>query len=118
MRAHRVVSVAASVPASVATLLAVAIASACAEGPALRSRIRDIAATIEDAQRNGAMRCAPRELALAKSQLEFAEIDLSQGRPSSARAHLAKAEPNAHAALTMSPPDPCIERPAGVAAPP
>jgi OmpA-OmpF porin, OOP family len=85
-------------------------ASGCAEGPALRGRIRGLSTTVEDAEKNGAMTCAPRELAVAKSQLEFATIDLDQGQFSSAEAHLAKAEPNAQAAFSMSPADRCSAR--------
>jgi OmpA-OmpF porin, OOP family len=88
----------------------VVLASGCAEGPALRGRIRGLSTTVEDAEKNGAMTCAPRELAVAKSQLEFAVIDLDQGQFSSAAAHLAKAEPNAQAAYSMSPADRCSAR--------
>jgi outer membrane protein OmpA-like peptidoglycan-associated protein len=86
------------------------LATACAEGPALRGRIRGLSTTVDDAEKNGAMTCAPRELAIAKSQLEFARIDLDQGELSSAKDHLAKAEPNAQAALALSPPDRCTTR--------
>jgi len=84
--------------------------SACAQGPALRGKIRGLSTTLEDAEKNGAMTCAPRELAVAKSQLEFAQIDLEQGQLSNAETHLAKAEPNAQAAFTLSPPDRCTSR--------
>jgi outer membrane protein OmpA-like peptidoglycan-associated protein len=83
---------------------------ACAQGPALRGKMKGLSTTVEDAEKNGAMRCAPRELAIAKSQLEFAEIDLSQGEMSAAQDHLAKAEPNAQAAFQNSPPDRCTSR--------
>ncbi|MGH7271210.1 MAG: OmpA family protein, partial [Polyangiaceae bacterium] len=82
--------------------------SGCAEGPALRGKIRGLSTTVADAQRGGAMRCAPRELAVAKSELEFADIDLDQGELSNALVHLSKAEPNAHAALAMSPSNQCL----------
>jgi OOP family OmpA-OmpF porin len=85
-------------------------ASGCSQGPALRGRIRGLETTVEDAEKNGAMTCAPRELAVAKSQLEFATIDLDQGQLSNARTHLAKAEPNAYAAFSMSPADRCNAR--------
>jgi OmpA-OmpF porin, OOP family len=84
--------------------------SSCAEGPALRGKITGLSTTVEDAEKNGAMTCAPRELAIAKSQLEFALIDLDQGQMSNAQAHLAKAEPNAKAAYAMSPADRCTSR--------
>ena len=45
----------------------------------MRGEIDGLDKLAEQAERNGAMRCAPRELALAKSQLEFAEIELDQG---------------------------------------
>jgi OmpA-OmpF porin, OOP family len=91
-------------------ILSLAMTCACSQGPALRGRIRGLTTTVEDAQKNGAMRCAPRELAVAKSHLEFAEIDLNQGELSSAEAHLSKAEPNAQAAFAMSPADRCTSR--------
>jgi len=94
-------------PAAAALLL---LTSACAEGPALRGRIRGLTTTVDDAEKNGAMKCAPRELAIARSNLEFAEIDLDQGQLGAAEAHLAKAEPNAQAAFSLSPPDRCTSR--------
>src|SRR5215472_10271853 len=94
-----------------ASLLAVALlGSACSQGPALRGKIKGLTTTVQDAEKNGAMRCAPRELAIAKSNLEFALIDLDQGRFAKAEAHMAKAEPNAQAAFSMSPPDRCTSR--------
>jgi outer membrane protein OmpA-like peptidoglycan-associated protein len=45
---------------------------------------------------------------LAESHLLFASIELDQGFPSAAGKHLAVAEPNAHAALFLSPPDICV----------
>jgi OmpA-OmpF porin, OOP family len=82
----------------------------CSEGAVMRGRIQGLQTTVLDAEKNGAMRCAPRELAVAKSQLEFALIDLDQGQLSNAKAHLEKAEPNARAAVAMSPPDRCSSR--------
>jgi outer membrane protein OmpA-like peptidoglycan-associated protein len=98
-------------PRRLLAVLALAVlASACAEGPALRGRIKGLTTTVDDAEKNGAMKCAPRELAIARSNLEFAEIDLDQGQLSHAKAELAKAEPNAQAAFQMSPPDRCTSR--------
>jgi OmpA-OmpF porin, OOP family len=90
--------------------LVLVLVCGCTQGPAMRGRIRGLTTTVTDAEKNGAMRCAPRELAVAKSQLEFAEIALEQGQLSNAEAHLAKAEPNAAAAFQMSPPDRCSAR--------
>jgi OmpA-OmpF porin, OOP family len=100
-------------------LVLVFFASSCAEGPALRGKLRGLSTTVEDAEKNGAMTCAPRELAVAKSEIEFALIDLDQGQFSNAQEHLAKAEPNALAAFQMSPADRCTSREfVEVAAPP
>ena len=90
-------------------LLVAVFANACAGG-AMRGKIRGLTTTVDDAEKNGAMKCAPRELAIARSQLEFAAIDLDQGQGSLAEAHLERAEPNAQAAFQNSPPDRCTSR--------
>jgi outer membrane protein OmpA-like peptidoglycan-associated protein len=97
--------------AAVAAVLALAVGSSCAAGPVARGRIDGISAVVKKAEENGAMRCAPRELALAKSHLLFARVRLDQGSFDSAQQHLAIAEPNARAALAMSPADKCADEP-------
>jgi outer membrane protein OmpA-like peptidoglycan-associated protein len=92
------------------SLLLVAVFSSACAGGAMRGKIRGLTTTVDDAEKNGAMKCAPRELAIARSQLEFAAIDLDQGEGSLAEAHLARAEPNAQAAFQNSPPDRCTSR--------
>jgi len=82
----------------------------CASGGQLRGQIEGLKQITVQAERNGAVRCAPRELAIAKSQLEFAELELAQGFISKSEAHLWKAEANAHAAQFLSPPQYCAER--------
>src|SRR6478736_5043899 len=79
----------------------------CAQSSEMRGRIAGLEKIVDQAERNGAMRCAPRELAIARSQLEFANIEFDQGFVSKAQAHLAKAEPNARAAELLSPPERC-----------
>src|SRR6185436_3237823 len=93
------------VVAAAASLLA-----ACANAPRMRGQIAGLGKIVDQAERNGALRCAPRELAVARSNLRFAAIELDQGFVSKAQAHLWKAEPNAHAAFDMSPPQYCAER--------
>jgi OOP family OmpA-OmpF porin len=95
--------------------LAVIVSSAgagagCARGPVMRGRVQGLQGIVAQAEKNGAMRCAPRELALARAHLAFASTDMSQGQMSNAEAHLAIAEPNARAALAESPGDKCGER--------
>ena len=82
----------------------------CSAAPKLRGQIAGLEKIVEQAERNGAMRCAPRELAVARSNLRFATLELDQGFVSKAQNHLHKAESNAHAALDMSPPQYCAER--------
>lgn len=82
----------------------------CAQGPVLRGKIDGLAKITSQAERNGAMRCAPRELAIAKAHLAFASLELDQGFTSRAERHLILAEPNAHAAYELSPPETCVER--------
>jgi outer membrane protein OmpA-like peptidoglycan-associated protein len=79
-------------------------------GPVLRGRVQALEERVETAQKNGAVKCAPRELAIAASHLRFASTALDQGRMSAAQAHLALAEPNAIAAFEMSPADRCNPR--------
>ena len=93
---------------AISLLLALPLAlTHCAHSSELRGQIAGLEKIVEQAERNGARRCAPRELAIARSQLEFAAIELDQGFASKAQAHLAKAEPNARAAEQLSPPESC-----------
>jgi OmpA-OmpF porin, OOP family len=86
------------------------VLAGCAAAPKLRGQIEGLQKVTEQAERNGAVRCAPRELALAQSHLKFATIELDQGFVSNAKHHLWIAEPNANAALFLSPPEYCAER--------
>jgi len=98
-------------------LLAVAGGSAC--GAAAQSgKLEGLKQTIAQAKSNGALRCAPRELAMAESHTRFAELELSQGSIVRADEHLSIAIPNAHAALDLSPPERCSDRPVVIAKPP
>jgi outer membrane protein OmpA-like peptidoglycan-associated protein len=94
----------------VAALACVFAATGCGQAPKLRGQIAGLEKIVEQAERNGAMRCAPRELAVARSQLRFATIELDQGFISKAQSHLWQAAPNADAALDLSPPQYCAER--------
>ena len=84
------------------------ISSSCTTGVYARGRIDGLNGMVVRAEQNGAMRCAPRELALAKAHLRFAATDLDQGMASDAESHLAIAEPNAQAAFALSPADKCL----------
>jgi OmpA-OmpF porin, OOP family len=98
-----------------ATLLAVAIplsffVSSCSTVSVMRGEVEGLRKVAEQAERNGAIRCAPRELALAKAHLKFAEVEMDQGFFPRAKEHLQIAQPNAHAAYDLSPPEKCAER--------
>ncbi len=94
-----------------AMLLAiVVIAPACTTGTVMRGKIEGLQKIADQAERNGAIRCAPRELAMAKSHLRFALLELDQGFVSRANKHLEIAEPNTHSAYSLSPPQVCAER--------
>ena len=91
-------------------LTLVAFTSSCSTVSTMRGDIDGLTKVAEQAERNGAIRCAPRELAMAKSHLEFAEIELGQGVFVRAKEHLDIAQANAHAAYDLSPPQKCAER--------
>ena len=75
-----------------------AMLASCQRGPQLEGQIRGLRDITEQAERNGAVRCAPRELATAQSHLDFAEIELAQGYISKAQHHVFLAESNARSA--------------------
>jgi len=91
-------------------VLGLTFLSACAQTASMRGRIDGLRQVAQQAEKNGAMRCAPRELALAKSHLSFAETELDQGFFPRAKTHLDLADANAHAAFDLSPPAKCAER--------
>ncbi len=94
------------------TLVCLALLSlaGCSQATRLQGRIEGIRDIVEQAERNGAYRCAPRELATAKAKLDFADTELAQGDPYRAEEHFMLAEPNARAALRLSPPERCAPR--------
>ncbi len=81
----------------------------CSQAPVLRGRIHGLTNVVQEAEKSGAMTCAPRELAIAKSHLRFAATELDQGQLADAEGHLEIAEPNAQAALALSPGEKCTE---------
>ncbi|MCC6214575.1 MAG: OmpA family protein [Polyangiaceae bacterium] len=96
--------------AALAVVTGLALAVSCAQAPKLRGQIEGLEQITKQAAKNGAVRCAPRELATAQSHLKFARIELEQGFISKVKKHLWLAEPNAHAAYFLSPPQYCAPR--------
>jgi len=91
-------------------VLGLAVGAGCSGPAALRGRIQGLQDIADNADKNGATKCAPRELALARSHLRFATTDLDQGEFVNAANHVDMAEPNARAALANSPPERCAPR--------
>jgi len=86
---------------SLPALLA-AVLTACASGSKIRSDAEVISGNIDVARRAGAMRCAPRELATAEANLEFARAEVSAGESLRAAEHLRDAENAVNKALELS----------------
>jgi OmpA-OmpF porin, OOP family len=84
--------------------------SGCHKAHTVHGRNQGLMDIVEQAERNGAYRCAPRQLALAKAHLKFAENELKEGDAIRAEQHLHIAEPNARAAYRLSPPERCSPR--------
>lgn len=87
--------------------LAVACLAGCATGARLEARVDQIGRALADVEAHGAMRCAPRELAVAQSQLEFARLERQRGDAARAEAHLDSADENVRAARLLSAPERC-----------
>lgn len=93
--------------ARAATLLCLLAAVGCGAYDVSDGRFAGLRHSIDEVTRAGAYHCAPRELATARAQLTFADLELAQGNPQRADQHLAEAEANAGAARLLSPPERC-----------
>jgi OmpA-OmpF porin, OOP family len=96
-----------------AAVLVVALSAAVAgcAGLQLQENVHQVRAITKEARENGAYKCAPRELALAETHLEFAQTELDQGDYFRARDHLQIADENARLAHRLSPRDKCTAPP-------
>jgi outer membrane protein OmpA-like peptidoglycan-associated protein len=86
---------------TIVTAAALALA-ACATGGKLRENATVIRADIEKATRSGAIRCAPKELALAEANVRFADEEVAYGHATRAKEHLDLAEKSVKDALRLS----------------
>jgi outer membrane protein OmpA-like peptidoglycan-associated protein len=82
-------------------LAALAVAG-CATGGKLRQNAQVVRADIDKAKRSGAVRCAPKELALAEANVDFAEQESAYGHAARAGEHLFLAERSVKRALDLS----------------
>jgi OmpA-OmpF porin, OOP family len=83
----------------------------CQRGPELQGKVDGLKLITAAAEKNGARKCAPRELALAQAYLEFAELDLERGKLAQAERWVELATANAKAAELESPPEMCVAGP-------
>ena len=93
------------------------LASACAGGTVTLEQTVTMQRRVEAMLSSGGYSCAPRELALARANVEFARIELEQGEPSRAAEHLAEADLQARAAQQLSAATRCVPNPAQQPAP-
>ncbi len=77
-------------------------ALACHSGPQIRASGDVIKSDIDRARRSNAMKCAPRELATAEANYEFAMGELEQGNSARAYEHIQDAEKFAKKAVALS----------------
>jgi outer membrane protein OmpA-like peptidoglycan-associated protein len=74
----------------------------CVTGNKLRAQAAGVSGEAEKARSAGGQRCAPREMALAEANLDFALREIDDGNPSRAAEHLKVAEANARRASELS----------------
>ena len=82
--------------------VALALLAGCATGGKLRRTAEVVKADVEKARQSGAMRCAPRELALAEANLDFSVSEIDGGHATRAASHLQVAEQSVKRALELS----------------
>lgn len=82
----------------------------CQSSARLRGKIRGIEDVLAQAERNGAYNCTPKQLAIAKSHVEFSKLELDRGYLSKAEYYFSIAEPNAEYSYKNSPPEKCAPR--------
>ena len=86
----------------IAAALALALLAGCATGGKLRRNAEVVKADVEKARKSGALRCAPKELALAEANLDFGLSEIDWGDATRAGNHLRQAELNVKRALELS----------------
>ncbi len=91
-------------------ILLVFVLLCCGTASSLRGKLKGVEDIVTQAEANGAYTCAPVQLAMAKSHLKFARIELDEGYLSRAKKHAAIAEVNAQEAYDLSPPEKCAPK--------
>jgi OOP family OmpA-OmpF porin len=90
-------------------VVALSLGLACGANSLLDRQIDQLTRDLAKVEARGALRCAPRELAISRSHLEFARLERDQGFPARARQHLEVADQNVWAASVLTPADRCAD---------
>jgi OmpA-OmpF porin, OOP family len=93
--------------ASCAFAICAVVGFGCAETARLKGGIESAQSRLEQVERNGAYTCAPKNLALAKANLNFAQLEIDEGMSSRAHEHYDIAMKNLEIAEANSPPEKC-----------
>lgn len=88
-------------------LLGMLVWVSCTATATLRGGLTAAEKRLEQIEANGAYECAPKELALAKTNVEFARLEMEQGMGGKAQKHYDIAMKNLALADKKSPPDKC-----------
>src|SRR5687767_9397842 len=80
----------------------IAASVGCVSGAKIRADAEVLRSEVERARRQGAVRCAPRELATAEANLDFAMGELNEGTSYRANQHIRDAEAAVRKALHLS----------------
>jgi outer membrane protein OmpA-like peptidoglycan-associated protein len=81
----------------------------CGKGPQLTGKLAALHEIADQAEAAGAKKCAPRELALARAYVQFAELAMKRGKLAEAANYTERAELNAAAAQLQSPAALCTD---------
>jgi OOP family OmpA-OmpF porin len=103
--------------AALVVVVGVVVLGAGCAGSAVRAQTTATVGLIGTARSNGAVRCAPVELAMAEAHNDFARHHLDEGNYRDARREAALAETNAQLAIEKSPIERCVDSGAAPPAP-
>jgi len=87
---------------SIVAVAVLALVTTSCVGPGIQAQATVVRSDIDKARRSGAYQCAPRELAMAETSVDFAENELAQGDFIRAEQHIAIAVQSANSALANS----------------
>jgi OOP family OmpA-OmpF porin len=92
------------------SLVSLVLLGACTSGATLEQDAQTIRKDIARAKDAGAIRCSPKELAMAESEVDFLEYEVGEGDWHRAERHAEVARENIQRALANTDPDQCGEK--------